>query len=67
MSRDMRQSARLIIFGGLPGTGKTTLARKLANDLGATYLRIDTIERALRGSHVGPARYVKGAVGTLLI
>jgi predicted kinase len=38
----------LIIFGGLPATGKTTIARNLAQQLGATYLRIDTIEQALR-------------------
>ncbi len=40
----------LIIFGGLPATGKTTIARALATQLGATYLRIDTIEQALRES-----------------
>jgi predicted kinase len=39
----------LIVFGGLPGTGKSTLARLLAERLKATYLRIDTIEQALRG------------------
>lgn len=38
----------LWIFGGLPGTGKSTLARLLAGRLGAAYLRIDTIEQALR-------------------
>jgi tRNA uridine 5-carbamoylmethylation protein Kti12 len=34
----------LIAFCGLPGTGKTTLARSLAHCLQATYRRIDTIE-----------------------
>ena len=37
----------LIAFSGLPGSGKTTLARSLARTLQATYLRIDTIEDAL--------------------
>ena len=37
----------LIIFGGLPGTGKTTIAKILAQKLKAIYLRIDTIEQAL--------------------
>ena len=37
----------LVIFGGLPGTGKSTLALRLAHQIGAVYLRIDTIERAM--------------------
>jgi predicted kinase len=40
----------LIIFGGLPGAGKTTLALRLADETGAVYLRIDTIERAMAGT-----------------
>jgi hypothetical protein len=36
----------LLIFSGLPGAGKTTLARWLARDLRAVHLRIDTIEHA---------------------
>lgn len=37
----------LVIFGGLPGTGKSTLALRLAGHLRAVYLRIDTFERAM--------------------
>jgi predicted kinase len=53
----------LIVFGGLPGTGKTTLARLAAREYRAVYLRIDTIEQALRASgalagEVGGAGYI---------
>ena len=55
----------LIIFGGLPGAGKTTTARALAKELGAVHLRIDTIEQTIRASgmlssEVGPAGYMVG-------
>ena len=54
----------LIVFGGLPGTGKTTLAQELARRLSAMYLRIDTIEQAIvRSDHLsdpGPAGYFVG-------
>ncbi len=43
----------LIVFGGLPGTGKTTIARELARQLGAVHLRIDSIEQALRDYRAG--------------
>ena len=42
----------LIVFSGLPGTGKTTIARGLAAKAGAVYLRIDTIEQAIRNADV---------------
>ncbi|AGU52728.1 putative kinase [Variovorax paradoxus B4] len=52
----------LIVLGGLPGTGKTTIARELVARSPCTYLRIDTIEQALMKSssleEVGPAGYV---------
>jgi predicted kinase len=48
----------LVVFGGLPGTGKTTIARDLAARIGAVYVRIDIIEQALR-SELAP----KGGVG----
>jgi len=40
----------LIVFAGLPGTGKSTIARRLAARVSAVYLRIDTIEEALARS-----------------
>jgi predicted kinase len=57
-----KQDLMLIVFGGLPGTGKTTIARAIATRRSATYLRIDAIEQAIRNAGVlaagvGPAGY----------
>lgn len=41
----------LFIFGGLPGVGKSELAAHIAKTFSAVYLRIDTIEQAMR--HAG--------------
>lgn len=38
----------LYIFSGLPGTGKTALSQRLARRVKAVYLRVDTVEQALR-------------------
>lgn len=51
----------LFIFGGLPGAGKTELSIHLARKIGATYLRIDTIEQAMRNggiTTIGPKGYL---------
>jgi predicted kinase len=42
----------LIVIGGLPGTGKTTIARTVSARRSATYLRIDAIEQAIRDAGV---------------
>jgi len=42
----------LIIFGGLPGVGKTAIAVELARLIGAVHLRIDSIEQGIRASGV---------------
>ena len=50
----------LYIFGGLPGTGKSTLSHHLSRKLKAVHLRVDTIEHALReaGANLaGPEGY----------
>lgn len=41
---------RLIVFSGLPGVGKSTLSRELAQVLAATYLGIDACEAGIMQS-----------------
>jgi predicted kinase len=55
--------AVLVAFAGLPGVGKSTVARLVAQRLPAAYVRIDSIEQAMRSSgvlagDVGPAGYI---------
>ena len=51
----------LVVFAGLPGTGKSVLSRRVADALDATYLRIDTIEATIVASgfpfHGNPVGY----------
>jgi len=49
----------LYIFGGLPASGKSTLARHLSRATGSVYLRIDSIEEAIlaNGELIGPEGY----------
>ena len=53
----------LILFGGLPGVGKTTVASAVAQSIGATYLRIDELivilrnAGALTNGEVGPTAH----------
>jgi predicted kinase len=53
----------LIVLGGLPGTGKTTIGKKLAASRSAAYVRVDEIEHALQrvthlGGDIGPTGYI---------
>ncbi|MFD2329338.1 AAA family ATPase [Cohnella sp. GCM10020058] len=51
----------LYIFGGLPGTGKSTLSAALAREIRSTYLRVDVVEQAMRVAGVkidGPEGYI---------
>jgi predicted kinase len=45
----------LVVLSGLPGVGKTTIARELARRAAAVHLRIDSIEQAIYGARVAAA------------
>ncbi|MGJ7574739.1 AAA family ATPase [Variovorax sp. RB2P76] len=52
----------LIVLSGLPGTGKTTIARERVARVPCVYLRIDVVERAMKTASgsteaAGPAGY----------
>lgn len=40
----------LVVLAGLPGVGKSTIARELARRAGLVHVRVDTIEQAMRES-----------------
>ena len=44
----------LISLSGLPGSGKSTIARQVALRLGAVWLRVDSMEQAIRASALAP-------------
>ncbi|RJQ87273.1 bifunctional aminoglycoside phosphotransferase/ATP-binding protein [Amycolatopsis panacis] len=54
---------RLVLVGGLPGAGKSTVAGRLADKLGATLLQSDRVRKELAGIDPGqhaPAGYRQG-------
>jgi predicted kinase len=53
----------LVIFSGLPATGKTTIAKRLSRRINAVYLRIDSIEQALRNSEEARFQGDMGPIG----
>lgn len=40
----------LLIFGGLPASGKSTISTFVARELGAAYISVDTIEQSLKNT-----------------
>jgi predicted kinase len=54
LSASRREPLRptLIVFSGLPGSGKSSIASGIAERIGAVWLRIDSIEQAIRDSGV---------------
>jgi predicted kinase len=56
----------LVVIGGQPGVGKTTLARALAARLGAAHVRVDAFEVALLRQGLVPTPQDVGAHGYAL-
>jgi aminoglycoside phosphotransferase family enzyme/predicted kinase len=55
-------TVRLVIVGGLPGTGKSTLAAGLGDELDATVLRSDEVRKELAG--MDPRRHADAGYRT---
>jgi predicted kinase len=55
---------KLVVFSGLPGVGKSTLARDVAKRIGGAWFRVDTIEASVvnagiaRSFETGLAAYI---------
>jgi predicted kinase len=45
---------RLIVFSGLPGAGKSSIAREVAGRTGAVWLRVDSMDQAIFASGTAP-------------
>jgi uncharacterized protein len=54
----------VIAVGGLSGTGKTSIARSLAGELGLRVVSSDAVRRSIFGDVKGPAGYGEGAYTT---
>ncbi len=56
-----------IIFSGTPGSGKTTLAKKLTDDLQAQYVRHDEIRQIIKGIGHDPHKMSMIPISKLII
>jgi predicted kinase len=60
-------TVRIVLVGGLPGTGKSALARSLAADLGYTVISADSVRTELGGGDGETAAFAAGVNERTLI
>jgi predicted kinase len=65
--RDVPHFGLLLTFFGTPGSGKTTLANKLANDLTAQYVRSDAVRRIIQAMGYDPRQFVVSKITELIV
>lgn len=56
----------LVVLGGLPGVGKTTIAARVAGELRAAHLRVDAIEAGIVTAGLAADQRGVGAAGYLV-
>jgi len=66
-NRDVPHERVYVIFSGVPGSGKTTLAVRLANDLKAQYIRHDDIRHLIRKSGFNVSDFTIAHISTIVI
>lgn len=66
-NRDVPHERVYVIFSGVPGSGKTTLAVRLAKDLKAQYIRHDDIRHIIRKSGFSVSDFTIAHISTIVI
>lgn len=56
----------LVVFGGLPATGKTSIAAAVAEATGAAYVEIDAVEAALLRAGLDPGQGSLGSAAAVV-
>lgn len=66
-NRDVPHERTYIIFSGVPGSGKTTLAKRLARDLKAQYIRHDDLRELVRRDGYDVADFPAASISAIVI
>lgn len=64
-NRDVPHGRILLGFCSVPGSGKTTLAKRLAHDLKAQYIRHDDIRAMIQREGYDPGNMSMGSISSM--